>query len=86
MIEKDGWKLSIRAEFVPSEPDYKEYCPDCRKSGKFSIAACDEDVTCPYCGGLGFRYTAHQRGEKPEVDIELIKLLKEAYQKWVSTL
>lgn len=81
MREKDGWKLWIYANWIPTQPDFKLECQACRGTGK----TFHYEENCHYCMGLGFSYTMHERGSQPEVDKGLVKMLKKAYLEWEAT-
>ncbi len=76
---KDGWKLSIRIEYVPIEPDKKEHCHTCRGTGKDNFLGEDD---CTTCYGNGFTYKVNPRGPQPEVDRRLTQWLRDAYQEY----
>jgi len=71
----DQWKLSVKLEFVPVNPDTKEDCHTCRGRGVdfFGDGDCDE------CHGNGFRYTRNTTDPQPQVKEHFWQWMRDAY-------
>lgn len=76
LIDTDQWKLSIRIEYVPKNPDTKVSCWACRGRGVDILFG---ETQCPECGGNGFRYTRNTTEPKPEVSKEIWEHIRKAY-------
>lgn len=79
-VDTDQWKLSIRIEYVPKNPDKKIGCNVCRSTGTDFYG----EGGCLSCGGNGFKYTRNTTEPQPALPEGLSYSIRTAYNKWLN--
>ena len=86
----DQWELRIHGEFVLRK-DYQPKlvdCTHCKGYGKFSTGhfGTGEKEDCDWCCGTGKRTdTSHITEERPEMPIELINHMRNAFTQYLTS-